>query len=65
MKIEDIKISVKYGDIFDSPIVGSWAYICEKYGLNEWCINEGLADKNDKIEINLMDAKQIGLIDSI
>jgi hypothetical protein len=63
MKKEDIKIKVTLGDIMDAPLIGSWTYICEKYGINEWCLNEGRAEKEDTIEISLNDAEYIGLIE--
>lgn len=63
MKKEDIKISAKLGNILDAPLIDAWTYICNKYGLNEWCLNEGLADRNDEIQISLKDAEYIGLID--
>jgi len=36
--------------------------ICEKYHINEWCLNEGLAEYGDEIKISLSDAERIGVI---
>lgn len=60
MKKSEIKISVKLGDVLES---GSWDDMCEKYGINEWCINEGRADSDDTIEVSLADAERWGLIE--
>jgi len=32
------EITVKIIDILES---GHWTEFCDKYGINEWCINEG------------------------
>ena len=63
MKKSDVKISVKIGEISDCPLLGSWDYICDKYGLNKWCLNEGLATKDDTIQISIEDAEYIGILD--
>lgn len=62
MKRSEIKIETTLGEVMDAPLIGSWQYICDKYGLNEWCINAGMADKNDNIGILLEDAEHIGII---
>jgi hypothetical protein len=59
---KDLKVEVTFGDILDAPLLGSWDYICEKYGLNVWILNEGLADRKDKYEISIADARYIGII---
>ena len=63
MKKNEVKISVTLGNIADSTPDDAWSMICEKYGINEWCLNEGLADRNDTIEITLEDAEKIGIIE--
>lgn len=52
----------KLVEILDAPLIGAWEKMCEKYGINEWCINGGLADENSTIEITLEDAEYYGLI---
>jgi hypothetical protein len=59
MKKSEVKIPVKLGDVLDS---GHWATVCDKYGLNEWCINEGRADRDDTIDITIADAERYGLL---
>ena len=59
----DVKIDVKLGDILDAPLINAWVKMCEKYGISEWCLNEGLADKNDTVSVTLEDAEHWGLID--
>lgn len=51
-------ISFTYGEILDSR---NWADFCDKYGINEWCINEG-ADRDTNIQILVDDAKKYNLI---
>ena len=50
-------MKLELGFILDS---GKWDYICDKYGLNPWCIAEGLADRKDTINISIDDAVEIG-----
>lgn len=59
MKKSEVKIPVKLGDVLDS---GHWTKVCDKYGLNEWCINEGRADRDDTIDITIADAERYGLL---
>ena len=63
MKKSEIKIDVKLGDVLDAPLINAWDKMCEKYGINEWCLNEGLADKNDTVSITLEDAEHWGIIE--
>jgi hypothetical protein len=63
MNKQDIKISVKFGNLLDCPLIGGWDYVCEKYGLNPYLLAEGLAQSDDTTEISLEDAEHIGLID--
>lgn len=56
-------ITVKLIDILRAPLASAWKRMCDTYGVNEWCISEGLADENTEIEISLEDAKFYGLID--
>jgi len=35
-----------------------------KYGINEWCLNEGIADSDDTIEVSLEDAEHWGLVEA-
>lgn len=56
---EEIKVNVTFGKILDH---GDWDYFCEKYGINPWCINEGLADRKEQYSISVEDAKKMGLI---
>lgn len=47
MKKCDIMITVKLSDILDSD------YLCDKYGINPYCITEGLCDENNTEQISL------------
>jgi len=60
MKKDDIKITTTMGEILDA---GVWNVYCEKYGINEWCMNEGFADSKTEVQITLAEAERWGLID--
>lgn len=62
MKKNEIKITVTFGQVLNAPYWNSWHELCENYGINEWCLNEGLARSDDTIEISLEHAKLWGLI---
>lgn len=62
MKRSDIKITVKLGDVMDAPLIDSWQKMCAKYGINEWCLKEELAERNDTVNISLEDAENYGII---
>lgn len=64
MKKSEIKISVKLGDVLNAPYWKSWEHMCNKYGINELCLNEGLADLDDTVEVSLEDAEYYGLIEN-
>jgi len=64
MNRSDAKILVTFGDIFDAPLLGAWKLMCDKYGVNEWCMNEGTADRDDTILISLKDAEEWGVIEN-
>jgi len=64
MKRSEIKIQVKFGDVLNAPLVNAWDKMCNKYGINEWCLNEGLADKNDTIMVSLEDAEHWGVVEN-
>lgn len=38
-----------------------WDKVCEVVGLCEWCLNEGRANRDDEVILNLEQAKKIGL----
>lgn len=60
MKRSEIKVTVTFGDILDS---GRWDRFCMQYGINEWCINEGQADRSSTQEIRLTEAEDWGIIE--
>lgn len=62
MEKSDIKINVKFVDVLNATYINAWEDMCEKYGINEWCLNEGLADDEDTISVSLEDAEFWGLI---
>lgn len=64
MKRSEIKVTVKLGDVLDAPYINAWEQMCEKYEINEWCLNEGRADSDDAIEVSLEDAEHWGLIEA-
>lgn len=62
-KKDEIKINVTLENIKNSPLVGGWEYICYKYEIPEWCLNENLDKKDEIVKISLFDAAYIGLVD--
>ena len=61
MKRGDVKVTVTLGDVLHAPCVNAWETMCDKYGINEWCLNEGRADSDDTIEVSLEDAERWGI----
>lgn len=64
MKRNEIKVVVKLSDVLNAPLLSAWTLMCEKYGINEWCLNEGRADGDDTVEISLKDAECWGLVEN-
>jgi len=60
---DKVMVTVTLGDVLDAPLMDSWNQMCLKYNINEWCINEGLSDRDDTIEVSLEDAEYWGLIE--
>lgn len=56
-----MKIEVTLRQIIES---GYWNTFCLEYGVNEWCINEGV-DDNSTYQITLREAKSWGLLDCV
>jgi hypothetical protein len=53
------RISVTYRSIMDSY---HWEEFCEKYGINPWIINEGMAESSDHVDIDYRDAFKYGIL---
>jgi hypothetical protein len=64
LKKSEIKVTLKLGDVLNASNNNAWFQMCEKYGVNEWCLNEGIANFENTIEVNLEDAEQWGLVES-
>ena len=64
MKQSEIKVTVKLGDVLNAPLINAWEKMCKKYGINEWCLNEGRASPDDTIEVSLEDAEYWGLVEA-
>ena len=63
MKRSEVKIKVTLGDVLNAPLLGAWEQMCEKYGIFEYCINEGMAEEDDTVEISLEDAEHCEIIE--
>lgn len=63
MKRSEITVKLKLGDVLNAPSFNAWQEMCSKYGINEWCLNEGRAQKEDTIEVSLSDAERWGLVE--
>lgn len=62
MKRSEVTVKVKLSDVLDAPSLTAWQEMCNKYGINEWCLNEGLAKNEDVIKVSLSDAERWGLV---
>lgn len=56
----DITIKVKVQLIMDK---GYWIDYCRKHGINEWAVNEGCINPNEKLEMSIEDAVKWKIID--
>jgi len=63
MNKNKVFVKVKLYDVLYSQAADAWKNMCEKYGINQWCISEGWADKYSEVEITLEDAALYGLVD--
>lgn len=63
MEPSEIKVTVKLIDVLHAPLINAWKIMCVKYGVNEWCLNEGISDDNSTIEISLEDAERYGIVE--
>lgn len=43
----------------------NWDDLCSEIGLNPWCLNEGLVDGDDTMNIDIEVAKKYGLLGGI
>ncbi len=55
-----MKFVLTYSEILDK---GNWDKFCELKGLNPYCMNEGLADSNEEVELTIEQIKQYDLSD--
>jgi hypothetical protein len=49
---------VTIGELMD---IGLWQEYCEATGRNPYCVNEGLADRDDELDINSDLAVELGI----
>jgi len=58
---QEEKIARTLGEIKDRH---DWDKFCEVMGINPWCLNEGLARREDVIWFTIDEAKQCGIVPS-
>lgn len=51
-------IKITLGELLEKY---DWEKSCKILGINEWCLNEGLANSDDEVEITEEQAKKIGI----
>lgn len=56
---EPIVMTVTLGLLMDA---GNWTKACDLLGLNPWCMNEGLADRNTTQGLTRSQATALGFI---
>jgi len=56
-----MKIVLKMSELQDKAD-WMWDEVCEDLGLNPWCLNEGLANDDDEISIDVEIAQKYGII---
>ncbi len=54
-----MKIIVTYGEVLDRYV---WDKFCDMKGISEWCLKEGLADREDTAELTEDEARKLGLL---
>ena len=54
-----MKVKVTARELIDK---GYWDDVCRMTGLSIWCVNEGLIDSSEEIELTEAQARQIGLL---
>lgn len=53
-----MKIKITLGELLEKH---DWEKACKILGLNEWCLNEGLAKSDDEIELTEEQSKELGI----
>ena len=53
-----MEIWVTFGELLDK---GTWDEFCSDRGINTWCINEGLASRNEQVLLSLEEANKYDL----
>ena len=53
-----MKIIASYREIMVS---GYWSEFCQDRGINEWAVNRGLLDPDERVELSFAEAKRYGL----
>lgn len=54
-----MKYLITFGELIDR---GLWLSYCEKFGINEWAVNEGLASSDDEVVLTEEEAQELGII---
>jgi hypothetical protein len=54
-----MKIIVTAYELIDS---GYWENYCDKHGINEWSVNEGLMDSDEELVLSEEEARDYGFI---
>lgn len=52
-------IEITIGELMDR---GKWLEACELLGLNEWCVNEGISNTKDIVDLTIEEAKKLRLL---
>jgi len=54
-----MKIVVTFAEILNK---GKWDEFCEDKGINPWCLNEGLATRDEEVTLSEIESKKYNFI---
>lgn len=56
----EVTVNIPLGEALDR--CNDWDAFCREVGLNPWCLNEGLASKDDPVSVSVATARKHGIL---